>query len=393
MSKILYLDCPTGIAGDMLLSSLLELGADREKLLADLRLLPLGDWEMELTEVSRGGIKGLHLDFTFPHQHHHRHYRDIKAMLEDVTPLWPAAAAVLAKKIFAALAEAEAYVHGCAIDEVHFHEAGAVDSVLDICGAALVLTQMQIDQVYFSPLPLSEGFVDCEHGRLPLPAPAAAKLMEGLTLIPCPVIGETVTPTGAAILKGCSAIQDRPAMKLLKCGHGAGTKDFPAMPNILRAMLGEADGESSLSNDTVEVLRTNIDDASGELLGQLWEKAFALGALDMSYTPLMMKKGRPGWALEMIVPDGKSAEFARLIFRHTTTIGLRVSKERRLILPRRVEKIRTVYGDIAIKISGDTAAPEAEQVAAAAEKHGVSFKLVYEAAAAAFFAKQTKEQL
>lgn len=385
MSKLLYLDCATGIAGDMLLASLLELGLDKEALLADLRCLPLGEWEARVEPAARGGISGLHLDFIYPHQHHHRRYGEIKEMIRAMEGQWPTAAREKALAIFAVLAEAEAAVHGCPVEEVHFHEVGAVDSLLDICGAALALTRMEIDGIYFSELPLSRGFIDCEHGRLPVPAPATARLMAGWQLTPVDIEGETVTPTGAAILKGCGGVQRRPDMKLLAVGCGVGSKDFPGYPNVLRAFLGEAaaaaDGPES---DRVDVLRTNIDDASGELLGQLWQAAFDLGALDMSYTPLLMKKGRPGWALEMIVPAGRGPVFAGLIFHHTTSIGLRICEERRLKLPRRQVTVETPYGPVEIKVSGDTAAPEAEQTAKAAADHNVSFKQVYAAALAAY---------
>ena len=390
MSKILYLDCPTGIAGDMLLSALLDAGGDLEQLRSQLSELDLGSWELICQPVSKNGIAALHLEVRFPHQHHHRHYRDICLLIEQTT--WPERAKERALAAFRVLAEAEAQVHSCHIEEVHFHETGAVDSIIDICGTALLLEQLAVEAIYFSALPLSSGTVECAHGLLPVPAPAAALLMQGLRLIPCPLTGETVTPTGVAILKGCQASQSMPLLQLLAIGHGAGSRDFDGQPNILRALLGStandgcSDDESCrLEQDCVEVLRSNLDDASGELLGQLWEKAFALGALDMSYTPLLMKKGRPGWALELIIPPGRGAEFARLIFRHSCTLGIRIMQEQRFLLPRRTEMVHTAFGPVAVKISGDTIAPEADSVAAAAEKSATSFKIIYQAAIAAYW--------
>ncbi len=392
MSRILYLDCPTGIAGDMLLAALLDAGGQLEMLQSQLSQLDLGDWQLDCQPVSKNGISALHLEVSFPHQHHHRHYSDIRALIESTD--WPQRAQKMALSCFKVLAEAEAQVHSCTVEGVHFHETGAVDSIIDICGVALLLDQMNIDQIYFSPLPLSSGTVECAHGILPVPAPAAALLMRGMQLLPSPLIGETITPTGAAILKGCQAIQTMPQMQLIAIGYGAGSRNFAQQPNVLRALLGEdtKTAVDDMEQDNVEVLRTNIDDASGELLGQLWEKAFALGALDMSYTPLMMKKGRPGWALELIVPAGRGAEFARLIFRESSTIGIRVTEMKRFLLPRRCETVETAFGPITVKISGDTIAPEADQVAAVAVQKGVSFKNVYQAAIASYWQKQKQTE-
>lgn len=392
MSRLLYLDCPSGIAGDMLLAALLDAGGQLEPLCEQLRQLPLEHWQLHCSSVSKNGIAARRVSVEFSHQHHHRHYREIRGMIEQTS--WPQRARQRALESFRVLAEAEGQVHQCPAEEVHFHEVGAVDSLIDICGAALLLEQLDIGQIYFSALPLSSGTVRCEHGVIPLPAPAAALLMRGLELLPSPLNGETVTPTGIALLRGCRAEQSLPPLRLLEIGCGAGSRDFEQQPNILRALLGEplnsGDLLADLQQDQVEVLRSNIDDASGELLAQLWAQAQAAGALDMSYTPLLMKKGRPGWALELIVPDGQSERFARLIFRESCTIGLRVSHERRWLLPRHSETVATAFGEIAVKISGDTVAPEADAVAAAAAAHQTSFKTVYQAALAAYWQQRDR---
>jgi len=386
MSKILYLDCSTGIACDMLLAALLDAGADLADIENGLAQLALGDWRMETARVDCCGIIANRLKITFPARPHHRTYDDIRALLTNVD--WPQPALHIASAAFAALAEAEAAVHGCAPGAVHFHETGAVDSLLDICGCALALARLDIAKVYFSELPLTSGYVECAHGRLPLPAPAAALLLRGMRLFPSPLAGETVTPTGAALLKGCAAIQALPHIRLERIGHGAGSRNFAGQANVLRAMLGTdadtADMPAGITCDTVEVLRANIDDASGELLGQLWERAFAQGALDMSYTPVLMKKGRPAFALELVVKPGQAGAFAELVFGQTTTIGLRVHRETRYILPRENIKIATPFGTIGLKVSGDTVAPEADEVAAAAAAHQTSFKVVYQAVIAAY---------
>lgn len=384
MNKILYLDCPTGIAGDMLLAALVDAGADSDKLCEQLRQLPIGEWEMSFSRVEKQGISALHTEITFPHQHHHRTYRDIRELIDATN--WTQRAKELAQSCFLALAQAEAKVHNATIDEVHFHEAGAVDSLLDMCGASLLIDQLQISGIYFSQLPLSSGTVTCAHGILPVPAPAAALLMQGMRLFASELQGETVTPTGAALLAGSGAIQQLPAMTIQSIGYGAGSRDFEQQPNVLRAIIGNdnSDSNTPLLQDSVEVLHSNIDDGSGELLAQLWEKAFAMGALDMSYAPLMMKKGRPAWRLELIVPDGRAGEFAELIFRESCTSGLRYHRENRYLLSRRLQQVSTAFGEIAVKISGDTIAPEADQVAAAAAQAKTSFKTVYQAAIAAY---------
>ncbi len=390
MAKSLYLDCPTGIAGDMFLAAMADAGLEIDKIEDKLRQLNLGDWQMQLKKISKHGLMASQLEFIFPPQHHHRTFKDICALLEKVS--WDEDEVLLAKNIFQALAEAEAEVHGCSVDEVHFHEIGALDSILDICGAALAIRQLQIGQIYYSDLPLSSGYVDCAHGRMMVPTPATALLLKGKKLLPTSLSGELITPTGAAILQGTGAIQTLPQMTITEIGYGAGSRDLPDMANVLRVFIGEDNSATaSLRQDKIEVLRSNIDDASGELLATLWQKAFALGALDMSYSPLLMKKARPAWALEMIIPLGESKKFAELIFQETTTLGIRVNQEHRYILARQSEQIATAYGNITIKISGNTISPEADEVSALAEQNNLSFKEVYQAAMAAYYLrKETK---
>lgn len=387
MKKIIYLDCPTGIAGDMFLAAMFDAGADFDDIKQQLAKLPLGEWQMQLEQCQKKGIAAKHLNIRFPHQHHHRTYADIRGMIEQTD--WENRAKSLALDMFRVLAEAEAKVHGCTAEEVHFHEVGAVDSILDMCGAALAICNLGIEQIYFKRLPLSQGFVDCAHGRMSLPAPAVAELLQGIQLLPSDLVGETITPTGAAILIGSNAKQECPAFRLINTGYGAGTRDFEQLPNVLRLLLGTMD-ESGQEQDMVDVLRSNIDDSSGELLAELWQQAFNQGALDMSYSPILMKKGRPGWALEMIVPYGTAAQFAKLIFDMTTSIGLRFSSEQRFVLPRESSIVSTPYGQISIKLAGNTVAPEAEDVKAAANKHNRSFKEVYQAAIASYLNSKQK---
>ncbi len=377
MKKIAYLDCPTGISGDMLLAALIDAGAPLDQIREQLKKLDLDSWQIEQQTVIKQGLAAQHVVVSFERQHYHRNLADILALIEAAD--FPPKASELASAAFKLLAAAEAKVHGCSIGEVHFHEVGAVDSILDICGVMLSLDYLQIEQVYCSALPLSEGSVECQHGRIAVPAPAVVQLLKGMILAPSGCRGELITPTGAALLKAVAAEQQTPCFRLLSVGAGAGTKEL-AEANILRVMIGEIDDSK---DESVDVLRTNIDDASGELLGQLWDKAINDGALDISYSPLLMKKGRPAWELQLIVPTGESGRFAQLIFEHTTTFGLRVSREQRIIAPRHKDTVKTIYGEIGVTISGNTIAPEYEDCLAAADSNKVSFKQVYAAALAA----------
>jgi len=377
VKKIVYLDCPTGISGDMLLAALVDAGAPLDRICEQLKKLDLEGWQIEQHTVSRQGLAAQHLTFSFERQHHHRNLVDILALITSAG--FPPKVTKLASSAFELLAEVEAKAHGCPVDQVHFHEVGAIDSILDICGVALALDYLGIEKVYCSSLPLSEGSVECQHGRIAVPAPAVMQLLMGMILVPSQLKGELITPTGAALLKAAATEQQIPNFRLLAVGSGAGAKDL-AVANILRLMIGEIFASET---DSVDVLRTNIDDASGELLGQLWEKAFALGALDLSYSPLLMKKGRPAWELQLIVPTGEAGRFARMIFEQTTTLGLRVSREQRIVAPRQKVVVKTVYGEIGVIVSGNTIAPEYEDCLAAAKCKNVSFKQVHAAALAA----------
>ena len=381
-AELLYIDAPTGLAGDMLLAGLLDCGLALEPILKELKKLDLGPWELKTERVSQHGIVAMQVDIQYPHQHQHRHLSDIRKLIQ--TAEFPQPAEAMALRTFQILAQAEAAAHGCSIEEVHFHEVGAVDSILDICAVSLALHQLQIAEVFCSALPLSQGWVDCEHGRLPVPAPAVANLLEGMQVHGSHLEGELITPTGAALLKAMGAKQiPPPAFGIIAHGRGAGHRVLP-QPNAVHLVLGDS-GRRSYHRDVVDVIRTNIDDSSGETLAMLWEKAFAMGALDMCYTPLLMKKGRPAWQLQMIVPECTADQFARLIFEETGSIGCRVNRERRLVAERSIINVYTQYGRVAVKISGNNIAPEADCAKAVAERSGVPFKEVYAAALTAAY--------
>jgi uncharacterized protein (TIGR00299 family) protein len=374
-SKVLYLDCPTGLAGDMLLAALCDCGADEALLQEQLKRLDLPGWSMESRQVQKNGFKARRIVFQCPDEHKHRHLSDITCLIEAAK--LPPKAAALACRAFSLLAGAEAEAHGCAVKEVHFHEVGAADAILDICGTALAISYLGVTRVYCSSLPLSGGFVECAHGRLPLPAPATLNLLRGFSFYDSGLIGELITPTGAALLCALQAEQRRPAFTLQTVGSGAGNRDLP-LPNIVRAFLGLSEAENfALAADEVDVLSTNIDDATGEILGYLLPLLLKAGALDACYMPLVMKKGRPAWQLQVVCLPALSEKLAELILAESSALGLRIRREQRRLLPRFSRRVIIPGGEITVKISANSIAPEYEDVARVAQESSLPFQEVY----------------
>ncbi|MCR4962625.1 MAG: nickel pincer cofactor biosynthesis protein LarC [Firmicutes bacterium] len=390
MANVLCLDAPTGIAGDMLVAALTDLGASWEKIERDLRLLPLSHWQGHFFQTQKNGLSArrFQVDYT---EDCLRDYRQIREMLQTVA--WPQRAKDTALRAFAVLAQAEAKAHGCLPEQVHFHEVGAVDSLVDIGAAALAADMLQIEQTYIGTLPWSRGSVQAAHGRLPLPAPAVRHLLTDYRFETVAWEGELITPTGAALLAALSARQTPPPPFTLKAaGCGAGTKDFP-VANILYAVLGEEEAAPAedLLMDEVAVLTANVDDCSGELLAALWEKAAEIGVLDLSFMPIWMKKGRPAWQIMLLIAPERQNQARDLLLRHTTVIGLRFRREKRWKLPRQIFTVDTEYGPVAVKQAGNTLAPEYESVKQAAEAAGATVKEVYYAALSAAARKTLDE--
>ncbi len=346
---ILYLDCHAGISGDMTVGALLDLGVPLEHLRAELaRLgLPPGSYELSTSRTERHHVAALKFEVAVHDHHTHRHYTGIDDMIaasglsEGVKER--------ARAIFWRLAEAEALVHGVAIDEVHFHEVGAVDSIMDIVGTAICLEYLGVDAVYSGALPLGSGFVETSHGRLPVPAPATAELLKGLPVHGECGPGERVTPTGAAIVATLSSgFGKRPAMLLEKTGCGAGGKDFPDCPNILRVFLGRS-VETAGHADEVIVVEANIDDSTPEVLGYAMERLLEAGALDVFFTPIQMKKNRPGVMVSFLCRTGQLDQLAELLLIETSAIGLRWYRAGRIILQRRSIEQQTEFGTVRFK--------------------------------------------
>jgi hypothetical protein len=347
--NILYFDCYAGISGDMTVGALLDIGVPLEHLRAELAKLglPTGSYEISTMKTERRHVAALKFDVAVHDHHTHRHYADIDAMIAVSSLPDPVKERSMA--IFRRLAEAEAKVHGVAVEEVHFHEVGAVDSIVDIVGTAVCLDYLHVDQIHVSALPLGGGFVETDHGRLPVPAPATAELMRGLPLHGDCGSGERVTPTGAAIVAAlASGFGTQPAMILEKTGCGAGGRDFEDCPNILRAFLGRI-VEKADNPDEVIVVEANIDDSTPEVLGYAMERLIEAGALDAFFTPIQMKKNRPGVMLSFLCRPELLDLLAEIVLTETSAIGLRHYRTSRIVLERKIVEQQTEFGLVHLK--------------------------------------------
>lgn len=401
--KIAYFDCFSGVSGDMTLGALLACGADENAFRDALAALNVPGYNLHITRRKVEGIMATDVDveLTEVDQGHGRHLSDIAEIYAN-SGLSPRVREQ-ALAVFTRLAEAEAKVHGTTIDEIHFHEVGAVDAIVDITGACVLLEMLGVEAVYTSPLPVARGFVDCQHGRMPLPAPATVELLLGLPTYPAPVRGELVTPTGAALLAtlaGPGRAGDPPAMAMRAAGYGAGKKDWGApFPNLLRVLIGEtteggaqsrAAGSPSETVDvpptTIAVLETNLDDAPPEHLGYVQERLLAGGALDVFFVPAQMKKNRPGTLVTVLADVENASALSDVLLRETGTFGVRQTLAERRCLARTWQTVETIFGPIRLKIGADdtgreiTAAPEFEDCRAAALDHHVALRDVYQAA-------------
>lgn len=344
----LYFDCYAGISGDMAVASLLDLGVPLEHLQAELaRLgLPQGSYSLSASRVERGHLPALKFDVRVLDQRTERRYAAIDALVAASS--LPERARERARAIFRRLAEAEARVHGVPLDEVHFHEVGAVDSIVDIVGTAICLEYLGVSAVYCAPLPLGGGFVNSSHGRLPVPAPATAELLKGLAVHGDCGVGERVTPTGAAILAALTTGGGRPAMTVDGVGCGAGSREFRDVPNILRAFLGTE--RETDTPDRVMVAESNLDDTTPELLGYVMERLFEGGALDVFFTPIQMKKSRPATKLSFLCRPRQLEALSMLVLLETSAIGIRHYPVSRFTLERRVEERQTPFGMVRFKL-------------------------------------------
>ncbi len=379
--KILYFDCFAGISGDMTVAALLDLGVSLPFLKEELARLPipLSGYVLSMEETSRQGLRAKKFSVQVTVEQPHRHYADIAAMIEQSS--LTREVKLTAGRIFQRLAEAEAKVHGVDVSRVHFHEVGALDSIIDIVGTAICLNYLGIEEIHASALPLGSGYVHTAHGRLPVPAPATAELLRGMPVHAELGAGERVTPTGAAILAAlCSGFGAPPPFTIREVGCGAGDKDFPDTPNILRVMRGER--KASLPGDEIRVLETHIDDLNPEILGFLMDQLMAAGALDVAFSPLQMKKNRPGVRITILSTPALQEKLARMLLSETSAIGVRHYPATRLKLHRSHEERDTSLGRVKVKVIRDDeglarVVPEFEECRRIAEARGIPLQDVY----------------
>ncbi len=392
--RIAYIDCFCGISGDMTLSALIDLGVDPEQLTGELRNIHLPEWELQVEKVVKQGVSATQVtvDVGGEHEHGHSHSRPGHGRtMAQITELIRQSGLTAATKdkslaVFGRLAEAEAKIHGTTPEKVHFHEVGAVDAIVDIVGAVVGFGLLGVDEIHASPVPMSHGVVTFSHGTYPVPAPATLEIIKGLPTRTLDVEGETVTPTGAAILATLAArCGTMPNMRVDGIGYGAGRSDFGEIPNVLRIVCGETAAHGGAGRDTVCLVEANIDDMNPELYDAAIVALFAAGAVDAWLTPIQMKKGRPGITLAALVhPDGLD-DVTRAIFEHTTTFGVRIGELSRHCLERDHVEVETRYGRIRVKVAKQegritTASPEHDDCRKAAETHDVPLKQVYQEA-------------
>jgi len=385
--RIAYFDCFSGASGDMILGALLHAGASLDRVREALAHLSVDGYEVDFDSVDSGGIQAGQFTVRLTDAPHaHRTFADIRHMLGQGN--LPDTVRETAEAIFHRLAEAEGRVHGKPADQVHFHEVGAVDSIVDIVGAAAALEELAFDRIECSPIPPGSGTVQCAHGRLPVPAPATAELLKGVPLADSPVAEELTTPTGAAVLTSVAdAFGPMPAMRLERVGYGAGQKRFEGVPNVLRLMIGEA--APTAEADRVWVLETTLDDVTGETIGYAIERLLACGALDAIAIPVQMKKGRPGVVVQVLCDPDRVSELEKVLFEETGTFGIRRYPVVRTKRQRRSVTVETPLGPVEGKLGwfqheGEVFAPEYESCRRLAGRKGVPLATVYRMAREAY---------
>ena len=384
--RTLYFDCFAGASGDMILGAMVAAGVDTTALREQLSRLNVDGFNFNVETVVRSGLSATYAKVETAHEHKHRHLSDIKKIIESSGVSDKAKA--LSIEIFTRLAEAEAKVHNEPVEHVHFHEVGALDAIVDIVGAAICFDLLKIDRFMSSPLHVGSGTIEMAHGRFPVPPPAVAELLKAVPFYSTDIAGELLTPTGAAIITTvCQEFGPLPQMTTEAVGYGAGTRQYKDFPNVLRVLLGETE-PGAATDERLWMIETNIDDMSPQLLGHVMDRAFELGALDCYFTPVQMKKNRPGVLLSVLCAPDHKEPLTNLLFTETTTLGVRSYEVERRALRRSVTQVETAYGPISVKVAhlnGHVVneMPEFEDVRAAATKAGVPLKVVEDAVRAA----------
>jgi hypothetical protein len=387
---VLYFDCFSGAAGDMILGSLIDAGVPLDEVRRALGSLAIEPDVVWTERVNRAGVTATKFcvkgEDAGDHAHPHRHLKGVYTLIDGSA--LTSTGKSRAKELFERLGRAEAEIHGTTMEKVHLHEVGALDSIIDIVGSVFALEYLGVEEVVSSPLNVGSGMVRAAHGLYPVPAPATMRLLEGAPIYSGEQQVELVTPTGALLVSGyATAYGAVPPMRVRKTGYGAGTRDFKDTPNVLRVLLGEAD--PGAPSHTVVVIECEIDDMNPQIFGVLMDRLLEEGALDVFYTPVQMKKNRPGTLLTVIAPPGLRERLASLVFTETTTIGLRYREMTRECLERETVTVQTPLGPVRFKLArrgGEilNAAPEFDDCARLARERGVPLKDVQAAATKAY---------
>lgn len=421
--RVLFLDCFSGISGDMTVGALCDLGVKPSALEWELGKLEIGDFHMHFERDQRQQITGVkfgihegatHREEAHSHEPHHHHehghshdhghshghqlaqghahgrtHAEIRKLIEESE--LSDFVKMRALSIFQRIAVAEGKIHGVPADDVAFHEVGALDSIADIVCVCAGIESLRVEKVFASRLTDGSGWIDCAHGRFPLPAPATLEILQGIPIAQVDEPYEFITPTGAAILaEFCDGFGPMPAIAVEKIGYGIGSRVIPSRPNVLRAVLGEMSAavHGEFEKDVITRMETNLDDLSPEIAGAVMERLFAAGALDVFLTPIQMKKNRPAFQLTVLCEESAVDRLAGIVFAETTSFGLRMDRVERLKLERKFEEVETAFGKVTVKLGlkgGKVVqvAPEFESCKAASEKAGVALREVYRAAEAA----------
>jgi uncharacterized protein (TIGR00299 family) protein len=381
--KIAYFDCIAGASGDMILGALLDAGLPEEMLRQQLTALKLGAFDLRCRRVLKNGFSAIKVDVLVADDVPARRLPEIEAIL--VASNLPRAIKDQATTIFRRLGEVEANIHGTTLDQVHLHELGGIDTIVDVVGTLIGLDAFGVDRVCVSPLPVGRGFVGGAHGPIPLPAPATIALLEGIPVVGVDLEVETVTPTGAVLVSSLAAdFGPMPSMRLATVGYGAGGRDLP-IPNILRLLLGDQPAPQDAITETLMMLETNIDDLNPEIYDYVMARLFDAGGLDVFLSPIQMKKNRPGTLLRALCRPGDADGLISILFAETSTLGVRQQLVMRQCLARTIHTVRTTYGPVRVKVArwGETqmkAAPEYDDCRKLAEMRGISLREVYRAA-------------
>lgn len=389
--RILYFDCFAGASGDMILGAMVAAGVDPGALKDQLSSLNVQGYSVEFQSVDRSGITATYARVQTPHEQAHRNLSDILKIIYD-SRLSDGVKSTAAK-VFSRLTEVEARVHNESIEQVHFHEVGALDAIIDVVGAAICFDLAGIERFVSSPLHVGSGTVEMAHGRFPIPPPAVAELLKGAPIYSTEVKGELVTPTGAAIIATvCSEYGAIPKMRLEQTGYGAGTREYEKFPNALRVLIGE--GAEAGNEERLLMIETNVDDLSPQVFGHVMERALEMGALDCYFTPVQMKKNRPGVLLSVLCRPAEGEKLTQMIFAETTTLGVRSYEVERRALDRESVRVETQYGPIDVKVArlnGHVVneMPEYDQCREAARKFGVPLREVESAVRLAFAKSET----